>query len=318
MERVRLDMGALSVSDFHGGNFVFFLYKKGGDSCLPIKLSRPDVNIILTNFKSKETSTSDELPTAQMLYCTTLKAFGIELLELSIIKGIGHNKNFMTELLLFDGKKESRLVCGFGNGIVIAKFLNAPIYVYSDIMDKYASKVNMNDKSFLSGGIPIGEMMKGSIQSAERGKSADGEQFADGDKSGRGEKKNYRDKNYIEKLREELRKAVDNEDYERAEILNEEIKTLTEKLSVKKTSRVKASKKVSSEKASRKASSEKLSKKASSEKLSKKASSEKVSKEVSSEKISKGVSSEKASKKTVSGKPSKRISLGKSSGKKNK
>ena len=224
MERVRLDMGALSVSNFHGGNFVFFLYKKGGDSCLPIKLSRPDVNIILTNFKSKEASTSDELPTAQMLYCTTLKTFGIELLELSVIKGIGHNKNFMTELLLFDGKKESRLVCSFGNGIVIAKFLNAPIYVFSDIMDKYASEVNMNDKSVLNDGIAAGEGY------------AEGKKFAESKKSDEGEKKHRREKNYVEKLQEALKKAVDNEDYERAESLNEELKKLAENLSAKKRS----------------------------------------------------------------------------------
>ena len=291
MERVRLDMGALSVSDFHGGNFVFFLYKRGGDSCLPIKLSRPDVNIILTNFKSKETSTSDELPTAQMLYCTTLKSFGIELLELSVIKGIGHNKNFMTELLLFDGKKESRLVCGFGNGIVIAKFLNAPIYVYSDIMDKYASKVNMNDKNFLNGGIPIGEVMRDITQSVEKRKSAEGEKSASGEKIAGGGKKNCRDKNYTEKLKEALRKAVDNENYERAEILHEELKKLTENLSAKKTALVKASKKMASEKPANK---------------------------ILPAKVSKKTISEKPSKKTLSVRASKKASSGKSAGKKNK
>ncbi len=243
-------MGALSVSDFHGGNFVFFLYKKGGDSCLPIKLSRPDVNIILTNFKSKETSTSDELPTAQMLYCTTLKTFGIELLELSVIKGIGHNKNFMTELLLFDGKKESRLVCSFGTGIVIAKFLNAPIYVFADIMDKYSSRVNMNNKSVLNDGI---EMGKGS---------------AEGKKSAESEKKNCREKNYTEKLREALKKAVDNEDYERAESLHEELKKLIENISAKKTLSVKSTKKTLPAKTAKKTSLVKASKKASSGKSS--------------------------------------------------
>lgn len=141
MERVRLDMGALSISDLHGGSFVFFLYKKGADKCLPIKVSRSDVNTILLNFKPK-----NETPTMQMMYCNTLQNFGIELLEITVIRNNGEGEKFLTELLLFDGKKEMRLVCSFGDGIVMAKFFSAPIYVFSDVLDKFATKIKPEGK----------------------------------------------------------------------------------------------------------------------------------------------------------------------------
>lgn len=190
MERVRLDMGALSVSQINGGSYIFFLYKKGADLCLPIDLTRAEASVIIANFKNTVGETS--VPTMHMLYFTTLQGFGIELLEITIIKKHSSGNTFFTELLLFDGKKESRVVCSFSDGIVLAKFFSAPIFIYSDVMEKYAKKIDANNRLAYTG------------------------------------------VKHEEHLKQALAQAIESENYERAGILDKELRKLAREKRLKR------------------------------------------------------------------------------------
>lgn len=190
MERVRLDMGALSVSQINGGSYIFFLYKKGADLCLPIDLTRAEASVIVANFKNAVGETG--VPTMHMLYFSTLQGFGIELLEITIIKNHTSGSIFLTELLLFDGKKESRIVCSFTDGIILAKFFSAPIFIYSDVMEKYAKKIDAKDKLAYTG------------------------------------------EKHEEHLKQALAQAIESENYERAGILDKELRKLAREKRSKK------------------------------------------------------------------------------------
>ena len=80
MKRIRLDIGALAASPQDGGSFMFFLYREGMDRCLPVSLTPPEIHAVLSNFKADSTEIS-----VHNVFSKLLQKFRIELLEVSII-----------------------------------------------------------------------------------------------------------------------------------------------------------------------------------------------------------------------------------------
>ncbi len=139
MKRIRLDIGALTASPSNGGSFMFFLYREGMDKCLPVQLSPPDMHAVLSNFNQQE---PDHLPTVHNLFATTLQQFRIELLEVTVTRDDGHDC-FACELLMFDGEKEVKTISGFIDGVILAKTFACPIYTSEELMEKYASAIDI-------------------------------------------------------------------------------------------------------------------------------------------------------------------------------
>ncbi len=140
MKRIRLDIGALTASPQDGGSFMFFLYREGMDKCLPVKLSPPDMHAVLSNFNQQQQQETG--PTIQNLFFSTLQQFRIELLEVIVIRD-EELDTFACQLLFFDGEKEVQIKSGFIDGVILAKAFACPIYTDEQIMDKYASKIDL-------------------------------------------------------------------------------------------------------------------------------------------------------------------------------
>ena len=137
MKRIRLDIGALTASAREGGSFMFFLYRKGMDKCLPVALSPSDMHAVLTNFKR----TPGENASVQQVFASVLREYRIELLEVSVVRG-NDQENFRTGLLFFDGEKEYSVTVNFADGIILAKIFTCPIYIAEELMNQYATDLH--------------------------------------------------------------------------------------------------------------------------------------------------------------------------------
>jgi bifunctional DNase/RNase len=140
MKRIRLDIGALTASPHDGGSFMFFLYREGMDRCLPVKLSPPDMHAVLSNFN--QTQSQENGPTVHNLFVSALQQFRIELLEVTVIRDEEADA-FACQLLLFDGEKEVQMKSGFIDGVILAKIFACPIYTDEQLMEKYASEIDI-------------------------------------------------------------------------------------------------------------------------------------------------------------------------------
>ena len=140
MKRIRLDIGALTASPNDGGSFMFFLYREGMDRCLPVKLSPPDMHAVLSNFNQQPGGETG--PTVQNIFHTTLQQFRIELLEVTVIRDTDSD-TFACQLLFFDGEKEVVVKSGFIDGVILAKAFACPIYTDEELMDQYATTIDL-------------------------------------------------------------------------------------------------------------------------------------------------------------------------------
>lgn len=138
MKRIRLDIGALTASPDNGGSFMFFLYREGMNKCLPVKLSPPEMHAVLSNFNQPDGTGI----TVHNVFSSVLRQYHIELLEVTITRK-SDEENFASELLLFDGEKETRQSAGFMDGVILAKAFACPIYTDEAIMEKYASAIDI-------------------------------------------------------------------------------------------------------------------------------------------------------------------------------
>lgn len=178
MKRIRLDIGAVTASPENGGSFMFFLYKDGLEKCLQVPISPGDMHSVLSNFKQDSTP-EDSIPT-QVVFKKALQEFRIELLEVLIIRD-EQKDCFVSELLLFDGSKEVKLVAGFVDGIIMAKSVACPIYIEEQLMKQYSSAIDNSTQQVIN------------------------------------------KEEHLNKLKEELAKAIAVEDYEKAAQINKTI-----------------------------------------------------------------------------------------------
>ncbi|MBR2438231.1 MAG: bifunctional nuclease family protein, partial [Bacteroidales bacterium] len=108
------------------------------DKCPPVKLSPPDMHAVLSNFNRQD----GHGETIHNLFHNTLQQFRIELLEVTVVRD-DRNECFACELLLFDGEKEIRQQGGFIDGVILAKQFACPIYTDEQLMEKYASAIDL-------------------------------------------------------------------------------------------------------------------------------------------------------------------------------
>lgn len=103
---------------------------------------------------------------------------------------VEHDDNlneFYTEVLFFNGEKEVRERLSVTDGIILAKRFAAPLYISEYLMDKWGVKIDL----------PEMDIMKKSMVDE------------------------------VEFLKEDLKQAVESEDYERAALINKEIEKLS-------------------------------------------------------------------------------------------
>lgn len=140
MAKLRLNIGALTVSDMNGGSYSFLLRKDKNSKFLNIKLSRSEANAIVAVLGYKR-----GVPPLQMVFSSNLQNFGVRLSEVNIIV-IGRKKEYAAELVFQSAETESRSVATFADGITLARLCNAPLMIDEALFEKFAVKTDSAEK----------------------------------------------------------------------------------------------------------------------------------------------------------------------------
>lgn len=190
-ERHRLELLGITYNQIESGVYAVILREIGGERRLPIVIGYPEAQSI--ECKLQDVVTPRPLTHDMMLQ--TMQEFGLELTEIEIRQTQGGT--FTADLYITDGLQTRIIDARSSDGLALAVRAKAPIYIQSDLLDAV-------------GIIPE--------KQNSRPRSA-GRQQRSVPKAAPSEKK-------LKQLQDEMQKAAENEDYERAAALKAEIERL--------------------------------------------------------------------------------------------
>jgi len=191
MEKVELKFLRITYSHTHAGAYALILAEMNGDRRLPIIIGGVEAQAIaiqVENIKPARPLTHD-------LFKNMCDQLGIKLKEVMIndlVEGIFHAK-----LVLVHEDKEVEVDARSSDAIALALRFECPIHTFEFIMSAAGLKVEE------------GEEEKEAVEKKE--------------KPAKGEKKNIKTIT-LDDLKKLLQEALDNEDYERASKLRDELK----------------------------------------------------------------------------------------------
>jgi hypothetical protein len=193
MQKIRLNILGLSVSQTQSGAYALVLAEENGERRIPIIIGPVEAQAIaiqLEGLKPPRPLTHDLIKNMAM-------AFDIALLEVTIYKleeGI-----FYSELLCEMDGKEIRIDSRTSDAVALALRFRCPIYTTEDILKKSGIILDLEDEES-----PVRNYQ-------------DKEDFGDPEVSTYSQ--------YTEKeLNEMINEAVQNEDYEKASVIRDELK----------------------------------------------------------------------------------------------
>ena len=193
MQKIRLNILGLSVSQTQSGAYALVLAEENGERRIPIIIGPVEAQAIaiqLEGLKPPRPLTHDLIKNMAM-------AFDIALLEVTIYKleeGI-----FYSELLCEMDGKEIRIDSRTSDAVALALRFRCPIYTTEDILKKSGIILDLEDEES-----PVRNYQ-------------DKEDFGDPEVSTYSQ--------YTEKeLNEMINEAVHNEDYEKASVIRDELK----------------------------------------------------------------------------------------------
>ena len=192
MQKIRLNILGLSVSQTQSGAYALVLAEENGDRRIPIIIGPVEAQAIaiqLEGLKPPRPLTHDLIKNIAM-------AFDIALLEVTIYKleeGI-----FYSELLCEMNGKEIRVDSRTSDAVALALRFRCPIYTSEDILKKAGIVLQLDDENS-----PVRSFIDDDVESHG---SSTYSQYS------------------LTELKEMLTEAVQNEDYEKASIIRDEIK----------------------------------------------------------------------------------------------
>ena len=192
MQKIRLNILGLSVSQTQSGAYALVLAEESGDRRIPIIIGPVEAQAIAIQLEGLK----PPRPLTHDLIKNIALAFDISLLEVTIYKleeGI-----FYSELLCEMNGKEIRIDSRTSDAVALALRFRCPIYTSEDILKKAGIVLQLEDENS-----PVRSFADDDIETP--GSSAYA-QYS------------------ISELREMLTEAVQNEDYEKASVIRDEIK----------------------------------------------------------------------------------------------
>ncbi|MCK5537077.1 MAG: bifunctional nuclease family protein [Bacteroidales bacterium] len=186
MEKIQLEVYGVSHSQAHSGAYALILQEKDGQRRLPIIIGANEAQAIAIKLEKL----APQRPLTHDLFLNFASAFGIQLIEVNIIKL--KLSVFYSELVCVKDSTVIRIDARTSDAIALAVRFNSPIYTVEKVMEE--------------AGIDIGVLHK----EAEEQKSDTGSST-------------YKQLS-IDQLKEMLEKAVGEERYEDASLITEELK----------------------------------------------------------------------------------------------
>lgn len=190
-KKVKLSILGISFSQIQAGAYALIFAEESGFRRLPIVIGTPEAQSIALVMEG----ITPPRPLTHDLICSMWKELGIELIEVLIYKF--DNGAFFAELLLQQNGKEYRIDSRTSDAVALAIRTNSPIYTTEEIMQKLA--IVFDEQSAES--------------SQEQFQHEEAEQTEE-------DLSNLR----LNTLKHRLREAVDEENYELATRLRDEIK----------------------------------------------------------------------------------------------
>jgi len=192
MQKIRLNILGLSVSQTQSGAYALVLAEENGDRRIPIIIGPVEAQAIAIQLEGLK----PPRPLTHDLIKNMALAFDIALLEVSIYKleeGI-----FYSELLCEMNGKEITIDSRTSDAVALALRFRCPIYTTEEILKKAGIVLELEDENS-----PIKSFGDESIETP--GSSSYG-QYS------------------LTELKEMLTDAIQNEDYEKASVIRDEIK----------------------------------------------------------------------------------------------
>jgi bifunctional DNase/RNase len=196
MHKIRLNILGLSVSQTQSGAYALVLAEENGDRRIPIIIGPVEAQAIAIQLEGLK----PPRPLTHDLIKNMALAFNIVLLEVTIYKleeGI-----FYSELLCEMDGKEVRIDSRTSDAVALALRFRCPIYTSEDILKKAGIVLEIEDENS-----PVRSY-------------ADDDDF---EHSGPSEPSTYSQYS-LNELKEMLGEAIQNEDYEKASIIRDEMK----------------------------------------------------------------------------------------------
>jgi uncharacterized protein len=191
MDKIRLEIIGMSYSQSQSGAYALILGEKDGKRRLPIIIGGFEAQSIAIELEKIKTPR----PLTHDLFKTFAESFEIEITEVIINKfseGV-----FYAVLLCSDGKNEVEIDSRTSDAIALALRFSCPVYTYESIM------------------VAAGILMEEDPETAKSGDLAGDEPLQ--------EETSFSDYS-PEELKQLLQSAVENEEYEKASRIRDEIK----------------------------------------------------------------------------------------------
>ena len=191
MQKIKLEITGIAYSQTQSGSYVLTLLEVAGKRKLPIVIGGFEAQAIAVELEKMVPSR----PLTHDLFKSFCKSFGVNVKEVLIYKF--HEGVFHSKLICEKDGQQSEIDSRTSDAIAIGVRFNAPIFTLGKILDEVGGAENANDDTFdfEDEDDPIF--------------SAVGNEWKDVD---------------LEGLSNQLTEAIDNEDYELASKIRDEIK----------------------------------------------------------------------------------------------
>lgn len=196
MNLVRLNIKGISYSQTQSGAYALVLSEEGGTRTLPIVIGAFEAQSIAI---ALEKEIKPPRPLTHDLFKTFADRFHIAIKQVIIHKLV--DGVFYSSLICERDKIEEIIDTRTSDAIALATRFNAPIYTYENILDKAGIYLKAKDESTEEGEETLS--IEKLIEEPEKASSYS--------------------KDTLEELNEKLNKAVQNEDYELAAKIRDEI-----------------------------------------------------------------------------------------------
>ena len=193
MQKIKLEITGIAYSQTQAGSYVLTLLEVAGKRKLPIVIGGFEAQAIAVELEKMVPSR----PLTHDLFKSFCKSFGVNVKEVLIYKF--HEGVFHSKLICEKDGQQSEIDSRTSDAIAIGVRFNAPIFTLGKILDEVGGAENANDDTF-------------DFEDEDEDDpifSAVGNEWKDVD---------------LEGLSNQLTEAIDNEDYELASKIRDEIK----------------------------------------------------------------------------------------------
>jgi uncharacterized protein len=193
MQKVKLEITGIAYSQTQSGSYVLTLLEVAGKRKLPIVIGGFEAQAIAVELEKMVPSR----PLTHDLFKSFCKSFGVEVKEILIYKffeGV-----FYSKLICEKDGQQSEIDSRTSDAIAIGVRFNAPIFTLGKILDEVGGAENAPDETFDFD----------DDDADDQTFSAEGNEWRDVD---------------MEELSKQLTEAIENEDYELASKIRDEIK----------------------------------------------------------------------------------------------